>query len=102
MGLSGAGDTVALYISHLAFSNHDCHKNPNIEELGFIPFFKENFWQGWNPVADHFREELGHCQITTRDIGKGEMITNNYANYGRFMDYPDYPLEKEIAGWCDE
>lgn len=106
-GMSGLGETVYMSTSALVFANHACDHKPNIQSITqALPYTKELF-ETWHPVADRFRTELHHFMVTTRDIKKGEMITDDYASFESFTErdestnweHGDLP---GVRKWCGE
>jgi hypothetical protein len=102
-GLTGLGETVYMSSSSLVFANHACDNKPNFAGLHDIyPFMVHEFWEQWNPVADRIRSEINHMTIATRDVKRGEMITDDYTAFDGFMtdEFGETGDLAEIKEWC--
>mmetsp|Transcript_12887 Transcript_12887/g.17967 ORF Transcript_12887/g.17967 Transcript_12887/m.17967 type:complete len:756 (+) Transcript_12887:64-2331(+) len=57
---------------------------PNLGSIyDVLPWTRELF-DRWNPVAARIMNELDHAVVATRDIPKGEMITDDYTQWDKF------------------
>jgi hypothetical protein len=104
-GLTRLGETVFMSTSSLVFANHACDHKPNFASLTDIyPFLMHAFWEQWNPLADRFRSEINHITIATRDVKRGEMITDDYTSFDGFMtdEVDEIGMLAEIKEWCGE
>mmetsp|Transcript_12888 Transcript_12888/g.17972 ORF Transcript_12888/g.17972 Transcript_12888/m.17972 type:complete len:792 (+) Transcript_12888:64-2439(+) len=84
-GLGGTGDKFILSLLSLhTFANHACDHKPNLDGIyDALPWTRELF-DRWNPVAARIMNELDHAVVATRDIPKGEMITDDYTQWDKF------------------
>jgi hypothetical protein len=106
-GLTGLGEIVYIPTGSLSFANHACGHKSNFlgRSDAMLPYAKE-IWDMWNPVGVRIRTELNHVFIATRDIQRGEMITDDYTTYDNFvpdaMNEAGQSGQSEIKEWCGE
>jgi hypothetical protein len=98
-GLTGLGETVMVSTGPLVFANHACNQTAN-----FLGIHDEQFREMWNPVGVRIRSELAHGFVATRDVKRGEMITDDYSRYDGFdtdeFDETGHSGLAEIKEWC--
>lgn len=103
---SGQGATGSdFYCSSLSlhtFANHDCDHNPNFAGLASVKSWSAELWMQWNPVGTRIMKELDHVTIATRDIAKGEMITDDYSDWDGFAHAKGDQLKghAQFKEWC--
>jgi hypothetical protein len=106
-GLTGLGETIYMSTSSLVFANHACGHSSNFlgRSGSLLPYAKE-IWDMWNPVGVRIRSEMNHAFIATRDVKRGEMITDDYTAFDGFMtdefDETGHSELTEIKEWCGE
>jgi spermidine synthase len=104
-GSSGLGDRVMISInSHHNFENHACDHQPNLgnAERNY-PWADHDFYELWNPVGARIQGELDHLKIASRDIKKGELVTDDYSKWDGFLQSTTgrYDMSR-LERWCDK
>jgi hypothetical protein len=101
-GLTKLGETMFMSTSSLVFANHACDHKSNF--LGISEPYENELWQIWNPVGVRIRSELNHAFIATRDVKRGEMITDDYTAFDGFstdeFDETGHSDLSSIKEWC--
>lgn len=99
-GLGGTGDKFILSLLSLhTFANHACDQKPNFSGIyEALPWTRQLF-DLWNPVAVRIMNELDHVVVATRDIPKGEMITDDYTKWDKFAFSPE-ERQAVLKEWC--
>jgi len=107
-GMGGTGDTFFCSLLSLhTFSNHACDHKPNFSNIYQEDSWTKDLWEIWNPVANRIWMELEHLTVATRDIAKGEMITDDYSSWEGFAHADDNKLGvhaqfNQFKEWCGE
>jgi spermidine synthase/S-adenosylmethionine/arginine decarboxylase-like enzyme len=104
-GSSGLGDRVMIsFNSRHNFENHACDGQPNLgnAERNY-PWTDIAFYDQWNPVGVRIQGELDHLKIASRDIKKGELVTDDYSKWDGFLQSTTgrYDVSR-LERWCDQ
>lgn len=94
--LNGGETLYGSTLSLQAFTNHACDHKPNFRSIYYEMPYTQEMFTGWHPVGEGLKVELAHAKVATRDIKKGEMITEDYSDW----DHHHHRFDGDLDSWC--